>query len=102
MCCSGETAFKKMSELYGWAKFPMIHRIGELDKNIPMTMIHGSESWIDCSPSYEIKNSRSGYVDVQVIVDAGHHVYADQPEAFNVAVNKICRKEDKLLYVTID
>lgn len=99
---SGETAFKRMSEMYGWAKYPMIHRIGEMDKNIPMTMIHGSESWIDCSPSYQIKNSRSGYVDVQVITHAGHHVYADQPWAFNQAVNKVCHREDKLITVTIN
>ena len=91
-----------MSEFYGWAKFPMIHRIGGVDKNIPMTMIHGTQSWIDCSPSYQIKYSRTGYVDVQVIPGAGHHVYADQPEAFNFTVNNICQKEDDLIEVVVN
>lgn len=102
---SGETAFKKMTESFGWAKFPMIHRIGGLDNNIPMTMIHGSESWIDYSTSYETKYMRSGtgsYVDVEIIPEAGHHVYADQPDAFNLVVDKICRKEDEKIDVVVN
>ena len=92
-----------MSASFGWAKFPMIHRISGVDKNIPMTMIHGSESWIDESTSYETKHLRSGsYVDVQVIPEAGHHVYADQPDAFNLMVDKICQKEDEKIDVVVN
>lgn len=66
-------------------------------------MIHGSESWIDDSTSYETKYLRSGsYVDVQVIPEAGHHVYADQPDGFNLMVDKICRKEDEKVDVVVN
>ena len=92
---SGETAFKNMNVYYGWAKNPMIQRIGSLDKSVPITMIHGSESWIDQSIGYETKYLRSSsYVNVKVIPSAGHHVYADQPDEFNRIVEKICRKLD--------
>lgn len=85
-----------MSAMFGWAKFPMIHRIANVDRNVPMTMIHGGSSWIGSKPSHQTKFLRFGsYVDIQVIPDAGHHVYADQPDAFNYAVDKICQMEDR-------
>ena len=87
-----------MSVMFGWAKYPMIHRIASVDKNVPMTMIHGGDSWMSRDHSFATKHLRSGsYVDIQVISDAGHHVYADQPDDFNTVVDKICRKEDKKL-----
>lgn len=93
---SGETAFKNMNVSYGWAKFPMIDRISDVDKNIPITMIHGSESWISVESSYQTKYLRKdSFVDIRIILDAGHHVYADQPDNFNKLVDKICRKEDR-------
>ena len=80
---------------YGWAKFPMIHRIGNVDGNIPITMIYGSRSWIDHNSGYQTRFLRSGsYVDVQLIKGAGHHVYADRPDAFNSVVEKICQSLD--------
>ena len=93
--CSGETAFKNMTIPYGWARHPMIYRIGSVDKNIPITMIYGSRSWIDHSTGKETKERRSGcYVDVQVITGAGHHVYVDQPNKFNELVEHICQNVD--------
>lgn len=80
---------------YGWARHPMIYRIGSVDKNIPITMIYGSRSWIDHSTGKETKERRNGcYVDVQVITGAGHHVYVDQPSKFNELVEKICQNVD--------
>ena len=96
--CSGEIAFKKMSAMYGWAKFPMIDRIGLVDKDIPMTMLHGGDSWISIDPSFETKQIRSDcYVHIEEIPDASHHVYADQPDAFNALVDGICQREDEKL-----
>ena len=80
---------------YGWARHPMIYRIGSVDKNIPITMIYGSRSWIDHSSGKETKERRSGcYVDVQVITGAGHNVYVDQPNKFNELVEQICQNVD--------
>ena len=93
--CSGETAFKNMTIPYGWARHPMIYRVGSINQNIPITMIYGSRSWIDSSSGRETKERRSGsYVDVQVITGAGHHVYLDKPNKFNELVEKVCQNED--------
>lgn len=64
---SGEGAFHAMMASFGWAKFPMIHRISALDPGVPMTFIYGARSWIDRHPGQQIQQTRKdGYVDVQV------------------------------------
>ena len=52
---------------FGWAKYPMIKRVTELPRSLPMTVIYGSRSWVDSGIGYEIKYLRNeSYVDVQV------------------------------------
>lgn len=93
---SGETAFKNMTIPYGWARHPMIYRITSIDRNIPMTMIYGSRSWIDSSSGQETKQRRIGCeVDIVVVTGAGHHVYVDKPQQFNELVESVCQKEDE-------
>ncbi|XP_064640660.1 (Lyso)-N-acylphosphatidylethanolamine lipase-like isoform X2 [Lineus longissimus] len=93
---SGETAFKTMSIPFGWARNPMIHRVKEIDRSIPMTIVYGSRSWVDNSTGNLVKFLREdAHVDVQLIKGAGHHVYADRAEAFNSLVNKVCDSVDE-------
>ena len=76
---------------YGWAKYPMIHRVKDIEQDVPMTILYGSRSWIDSATGHDIKYLRSkSYVDVQIIRGAGHHIYSDQPERFNWTVSNIC------------
>lgn len=64
---SGETAFRMMTIPIGWARHPMINRIERLAKNVPVTFIFGSRSWMDSGVGQQVKYMRSGsYVDVQV------------------------------------
>lgn len=87
---SGETAFKHLSIPYGWAKFPMVNRIGKLEKRVPITFVHGARSWVENESAYAVKYLRQdNYVDVQVIKGAGHHVYADRCDNFNTVVDKV-------------
>ena len=80
---------------YGWARHPMIYRIGNIDRNVPITMIYGSRSWIESSSGRETQTRRSGsYVDVQVITGAGHHVYLDKPDKFNEIIENVCQAVD--------
>ena len=91
---SGETAFRSLSIPYGWAKYPMIHRIKEISASIPLTILYGSRSWMDSSSGHTIKYLREkSQVDVQIIKGAGHHVYADRPTEFNTCVNTVCDQE---------
>ncbi|XP_043208070.1 1-acylglycerol-3-phosphate O-acyltransferase ABHD5-like isoform X1 [Amphibalanus amphitrite] len=87
---SGEVAFHTLSSDFGWAKNPMIRRVGQVDPQVPMTAIYGSRSWID-DCGQKIRGERPGsYVDVETILGASHHVYADQPETFNELVSAAC------------
>lgn len=76
----------------------MVHRVQDIDRNIPITILFGSRSWMETTSGYTIKYLRHGsYVDVQIIKGAGHHVYADKPSEFNAVVNGVCEKVEKQL-----
>lgn len=93
---SGEVAFKTLNEGFGWAKRPMLERIGDVDSSISMTFIHGSHSWIDNRIGYEVKYIRGdSFVDVQIVRQAGHHIYADRPQLFNNIVCRTCDMVDQ-------
>ncbi|KRT85198.1 hydrolase [Oryctes borbonicus] len=90
---SGESAFHNMSHFYAWAKHPMVRRIPELHKNVPITLIYGSKSWVDNDGS-EIVKERKVNFHTRVITGAGHHVYADKPNVFNEHVLHACASAD--------
>lgn len=80
----------------GWATNPMIKRIPELRKDIPITILRGSRSWVQESSLEAVKLSRiSSYVNIRVISGAGHHVYADKAEIFNRYVLEACAHCDR-------
>ncbi|KRY36840.1 abhydrolase domain-containing protein 4 [Trichinella spiralis] len=85
---NGESAFRSISVPFGWAKRPMVKRLPLMSRNIPITFIHGSRSWVDQKPGITIQKllSNKTSVRVEIVRAAGHHVYADQPCAFNELV----------------
>ncbi|XP_036753046.2 1-acylglycerol-3-phosphate O-acyltransferase ABHD5 isoform X3 [Manis pentadactyla] len=92
---SGETAFKNMTIPYGWAKRPMLQRIGKMQPDIPVSVIYGARSCIDGSSGTSIQSLRPhSYVKTIAILGAGHYVYADQPDDFNQKVKEICDSVD--------
>ncbi|XP_071400397.1 1-acylglycerol-3-phosphate O-acyltransferase ABHD5 isoform X2 [Centroberyx affinis] len=92
---SGETAFTNMTIPYGWAKRPMLQRIGQLRPEIPITIVYGSRSRIDGNSGNTIKEMRpDSHVEIITIRGAGHYVYADQPEDFNNRVSQVCDQVD--------
>lgn len=94
---SGESAFHSMTTSIGFAKHPMIKRIPDLRKDIPITILRGSRSWVQESSMEAIKLSRiNSYVNMQVINGAGHHVYADKTETFNKCVLEACAHYDRM------
>uniref|UniRef100_A0AC34GDL7 Uncharacterized protein n=1 Tax=Panagrolaimus sp. ES5 TaxID=591445 RepID=A0AC34GDL7_9BILA len=89
---TGEIAFKTMSLKYGWAKRPMVNRIANLNSKVPISFLFGARSWISSSSGYKVKEQRpQSHVDVNIISNAGHHVYADNQEEFNSVMRKICK-----------
>ncbi|XP_074544854.1 (Lyso)-N-acylphosphatidylethanolamine lipase [Halichoeres trimaculatus] len=88
---SGEVGFRAMSESLGWAKRPMLQRVNLLPPSMPLTMLYGARSWVDSSSGEMVAQIREkSYTKVQLINEASHHVYADQPETFNRVVENIC------------
>ncbi|KAM4597624.1 1-acylglycerol-3-phosphate O-acyltransferase ABHD5-like isoform 2-T2 [Polymixia lowei] len=90
---SGETAFKNMTIPYGWAKRPMLERIGQIRADVPISFIYGSRSSIDSDSGYGIKKNRPD-VEITVIRGAGHYVFADQPDDFNQTVLQILARTE--------
>lgn len=94
---TGEAAFHAMSASLGWAKHPMVNRIHTLQNDVPITLLYGSRSWVDNASGELIREKRpDSLVHIQVITGAGHHVYADKPEAFNRYVVEACSFSDSL------
>ena len=65
ICFSGETAFRNMTIPYGWAKRPMLERIGQIQADIPISFIYGSRSSIDSNSGCALKTTRP---DVEITV----------------------------------
>lgn len=89
-----------MQRFFGWAKRPMLSRLGtQMDPSIPLTLIYGAKSWmkiVDTARGEGVQASRpSSYVDVRWVEEAGHHVHADRPEAFNDIVSEVCSVVDE-------
>jgi len=95
---SGEAAFHSLMTGLAWAKRPMLPRLKERDQQVPLTVLFGSNSWITTIAQDSFKDSEVEQLDglaglfeehgvenvsVHVVEEAGHHVYADQPQAFH-------------------
>ncbi|XP_030016370.1 (Lyso)-N-acylphosphatidylethanolamine lipase isoform X1 [Sphaeramia orbicularis] len=92
---SGEVGFRAMSESLGWAKRPMLQRVHLLPPSMPLTMLYGAQSWVDSSSGEKVVQIRDEtQTRVMLINEASHHVYADQPHAFNRVVESICDSVD--------
>ena len=97
--CSGETAFFYLQQPLG-AESEMVIGISPelgLQALIPISFIYGSNSKINSSVIEQVRSSRylSYYFEAYEIPDAGHHVHADQPKAFNDTVNAILKVVDE-------
>ena len=98
--CSGETALFYLQQVPG-AESEMILGICPelgLEMMIPISFIYGTNS--PAINSSTIKQAGEGrylayHFEVYEIANAGHHVHADQPKAFNNAVNTILKIVDE-------
>ncbi|CAK1584291.1 unnamed protein product [Parnassius mnemosyne] len=92
---SGESAFHALMIGFGWAKNPMVHRVGQLDPKLPITVMYGSRSWVDNTTGELLcQNRPNSKTYVQVLNGAGHHVYLDKPDLFNKYVIEACDRAD--------
>ncbi|XP_015919847.1 1-acylglycerol-3-phosphate O-acyltransferase ABHD5 [Parasteatoda tepidariorum] len=100
---SGEAAYKAMTDGSGYAQHPIMNDIIHLKRNLPITFVYGSRSWIDRQPGLQIKFSRlNAFVGIQIVEGAGILIHADKPDNFNNLINKICQNFDQGLLLPRD
>ncbi|KAG5679037.1 hypothetical protein PVAND_008638 [Polypedilum vanderplanki] len=84
---TGEVAFHKMTRVGPWPINPVGERLKELDKNLPLTFLYGSNSWTSKAYGYILKDHRKeSYTEIKIIPEAGHHLYTDNSDEFHKAV----------------
>ena len=87
------TAFTNVSQYLEYSKNPLIRRIKDLDKNLPITVLYGKDSWV--ADLFDLRSLKSELLDhcycsAKIIYNAGHHVYSDNFNDFNRYVNSAC------------
>lgn len=93
---SGENAYFHLQVPFAWARRPLLERIGtELDPDIPLSLLYGMRSWMDCKSGEKVQELRpNSHVTIRHIRRAGHHIHAEQPEIFNKVINGVCSLVD--------
>jgi len=87
---TGETAFHRLMGSVGWAKNPILPRLADLSPDLRLHCIYGANTWMSHLEEQDfLEAGVKAEVTVRYIQDAGHHVYADQHQLFNEAVNSI-------------
>jgi len=92
---TGESAFHTLMSGFGWANKPILPRLHSLNKDVTMKVLYGSNSWMthltnDDFAAVGVKTD----VDVEYIDKAGHHIYADQYQQFNLSLNNFLQSID--------
>lgn len=93
---SGEYALRHLLEPGVWARSPLHKRLLEL-KGVPVTFVYGEHDWMQPSNAVALAQEldrvrpRSVPSDhaVEIIPDAGHYVFLEQPQAFNSTLLRV-------------
>lgn len=93
---SGEYALRHLLAPGAYAHAPLEGRLHELQ--VPLTFIYGEHDWMKPEHAVrvceQLRQERAPRVphdlSVEVIADAGHFVFMDQPELFNKALAAVC------------
>lgn len=91
---TGELAFRYLLDVGAYPKHPMGERmLRKLKAEIPVTIIFGSESWIDNSYGQMVLDGRSvnSYTHIENIESAGHQLFSDNADEFNRIVLDACK-----------
>ncbi|KAK4518299.1 uncharacterized protein ATC70_001651 [Mucor velutinosus] len=84
---SGEFALAAILSPGAYARRPLFHRLSEL--KMPTVFIYGEQDWMDYRAAEKAKENMKVDTKVFRVPNGGHHMYLENPEAFN----KIVREE---------
>lgn len=94
---SGEFALGTLMRPGAWAKEPLHDRLSELC--MPVTFIYGSDDWMDHRHAEDVAKRMRVPVKIVRVLDSGHQLYLEQPEAFNKVVADECITTDEVVQV---
>ncbi|GAM19161.1 hypothetical protein SAMD00019534_023360 [Acytostelium subglobosum LB1] len=83
---TGEYLFSLLSLPFGWAANPMLTRSKAIDPLVDVTVLHGSNSWLDKTIGDQLKQDMKNIKDVVIIERSGHHIYIDNANQFHSAI----------------
>ncbi|GAM24782.1 hypothetical protein SAMD00019534_079570 [Acytostelium subglobosum LB1] len=92
---TGECLFGLLTLPYGWAANPLINRIKAIHPSIDVTLMYGSNTWIDHNTGVILKEKMDNIKDVVIIEDSGHHVYIDNINQFHSSILKATLPKDR-------
>ncbi|KXS09185.1 alpha/beta-hydrolase [Gonapodya prolifera JEL478] len=81
---SGEYALGSILLPGAFAKRPLADRLAGL--KVPCTFVYGSHDWMDYRHALGVADSIPGLVKIVRVPEAGHHLYLDNPPAFNEVI----------------
>ncbi|KAK9474877.1 Alpha/Beta hydrolase protein [Dipodascopsis tothii] len=90
---SGEYALPYLLAPGAYARFPLINRLDKL--RCPTLWMYGENDWMDVSAgkaAVQKLRSQGKDADIAVVEAAGHHLYLDNPTAFNEIIVDEMRK----------
>ncbi|UZJ55344.1 hypothetical protein CBS101457_004664 [Exobasidium rhododendri] len=76
-----------------YARLPMVSRISALPSTLPVSFIYGAVDWMDVEGGREsverLAKAGNKLGSTFVVPNAGHHVYLDNPRAFDTLLGRI-------------
>lgn len=92
---SSEYCLAHLLAPFGYARLPMVHRIDRLPKTLPVTFIYGEQGidWMDERGGQDsvqrLAKAGNPHARCFAVPHAGHHVYLDNPNAFNTLLGRV-------------
>ncbi|KAJ3161763.1 hypothetical protein HDU86_006534 [Geranomyces michiganensis] len=81
---SGEFALARLLLPGAWARIPLYDRLAKLQ--MPTTFLYGASDWMDYRSAVAAAPAMRVPTTVARVADSGHHLYLDNPQAFNNAI----------------
>jgi cardiolipin-specific phospholipase len=80
---SGEDAFDTILQFGAWARLPLKPRL-EAGLKVETAFVYGQIDWMDPEAARQLIRAKHKHVrSVSIVPDGGHHMYLENPEAFN-------------------
>ena len=76
-----------------YARMPMVSRVAALPATLPVAFLYGRQDWMDVQGGLEsvrrLNEAGNRLASAFVVPNAGHHIYLDNPRAFDTLLARI-------------